>query len=218
MNCPWRKCALILSVAYGVSIAQGVSWTDPSDGKSITLAELDASNKALAPREVTVQYTASRALDANDVTILSSRSVTPEVSEVTGSGSTWVIHFNRQIMPGEELDIDIDGHWIAFQHRPGDVDGDGDTDASDRQSLVNAINASSKSTIFDIDGSNSIDASDLTAFDVIQTTFGVSVIWDQVSETSICCCDGISCGEFTGTGCPSTMTSTTCPCSSTSCY
>ncbi len=218
MNCPWRRCALILATGCGSIFAQSVNWTDPPDGKSITVVELDKNEKVLAPREITVQYTASRALDVGDIVVSSSHSTAPEVSEVTGSGSTWVIHMTRQITPGEVLDIDIDGHWITFQHRPGDVDGDGDTDANDRQTLQNAINASSKSSVFDIDGSNSIDADDLSAFDSLQDAFGTLIIWDDFGETSICCCDGNSCAEFTGTGCPSFMTSTTCPCVYQGCY
>ncbi len=217
MTSQWGMYALtFLATTCGV-MAQSVSWTDPPDGKTITVNQLDG-NDALAPREITVQYTASRTLDAADVTVLSNLTDAPEVDKVSGSGSTWVIHLTRQIAPGEELDIDVDGYWVTIEHRPGDVDNDGDTDSADRTALQNAINASSKSAIYDINGDNAIDADDLTSFDNVQTTHGTHIVWDTFTATGVyCCCDGIDCQIWIDTPCGGSATSTSCPCDSDTC-
>lgn len=217
MKLEGKMCAMILTLGTNMIFAQSVSWTDPSDGKTITVAEANASGEPIAPRSITVQYNGTRALNSSDVDIISNRTNAPEVDEVTGSGSTWVIHMTRQIMPGETLDIDIDGHVITIEHHPGDVNGDGITDNKDEDAVADAVIAGSKSSAYDLNSDGTVNALDNSIFDDITTSFGISVVWINYEATSSICCCGEFCYSFDAETCDSVGTSTTCPCEQDSC-
>ncbi len=211
-----RSTLITAICAMATNSFAGIAWTDPSAGKVIADAQLDHNDKVLGPRQMTVQYTASRTLDAADVDLSCNQSNCPDVDSVTGTGTTHVIHFTSNMTPGMELTVDIDGDIVVVKFYPGDFDGDGDTDSNDETILANAVSGGSKSTNFDINKDGKVDTVDELEWDDIETTFGVGVVWANYVLDDTCCCDSGSCTTVAEISCPA-GSSTSCPCTPTSC-
>lgn len=223
----YTKTTIIALILSSAVIANDVDWTDPPDGKTLAFEQLDSNDHPHGPRSITIKLTGtSTTFDLADVEVVSDQTAGAlEISEdsMTGSGSLYVLHFTRNMVPGEELEIKIDEDddgttdlSVFVKFYPGDFNGDGKTNSADEDELDDAIAAGSKTAMYDINLDNTVDSGDATAFDKIQADFGETVTWSTfVHSSSACCCNGTICDTLVEASCGGTSVS--CPCTGSSC-